>query len=436
MPLPTPRPGPPHAVAVLPRPHRRLRPADRRRAAAARLPRRERGRAPRRSRHRAAVTTQLPLLIPLLADEDAAVRQAASRPVGHTGDTGIALPAVRTRLTAETEPVVRAELLTAYSRLDRAGAVAESLALLGPDTPAPLRLAALFAALGPQEPWLASPHDAALGLLPAHATAATGYAEEHWEPLSAIVELLLRRDTDADRDSALTLLDTALRDKRPDVRAEALWAADRACMLSRSAPQTADPRHRPTRRRPHGRPATGQDRPGRRRGRAPPRRTRRATGRRGVRPGPPHSSWWHLRPSPRCQPGLSAEARTPCSAPPGPPPRPMCLSRSTRNCSPRSALAWPPRRWRDPRDARTAVARRTPTTTTPPGWSTCSGCGAPGRPGAARTLRHPASVPLRCHRHRLRRRRPWAGAARAGRHSPAGRRRQAARGPGTARTDQ
>ncbi|RSS64651.1 hypothetical protein EF912_01940 [Streptomyces sp. WAC07061] len=190
---------------------------------------------------RAAVTAQLPLLVPLLADEDAAVRQAAGWTAGHTRDTGIALPAVRARLAAETEPVVRAELLTAYSRLDRAGAVAEARSLLGPDTPAPLRLAAVFAALGPGEPWLAVHRTALLSLLPARETAADGYADEHRDPLSAVVEILLGRDTDADRESALALLDTALRDERPDVRAEALWAADRACVLSRGAPQRLIP---------------------------------------------------------------------------------------------------------------------------------------------------------------------------------------------------
>ncbi|WP_445283544.1 hypothetical protein [Streptomyces sp. DSM 118148] len=190
---------------------------------------------------RAAVTAQLPLLIPLLADEDAAVRQAAGWTVGHTRDTRTALPAVRARLAAETEPAVRAELLTAYGRSDRAGAVAEARALLGPDTPAPMRLAAVFAALNAEEPWRAAHRDAVLGLLPARETARSGYADEHREPLRTIVGILLGRDTDADRESALALLHAALRDERPEVRAEALWAADHACAVSRSAPQRLIP---------------------------------------------------------------------------------------------------------------------------------------------------------------------------------------------------
>ncbi|EFL12820.1 predicted protein, partial [Streptomyces sp. C] len=194
---------------------------------------------------RAAVTAQLPLLVPLLADEDVAVRQAAGWTVGHTRFTRTTLSGVRARLAAETEPTVRAELLTAYSRLDRAGAVAEARTLLGPDTPVPLRLAAVFAALGPGEPWLAAHRDAVLGLLPARETAASGYADEHRDPLSAIVEILLGRDADADREGALALLDAALRDERPGVRAEALWAADRPSPLSRSAPQRLVPASHP-----------------------------------------------------------------------------------------------------------------------------------------------------------------------------------------------
>ncbi|MEU6299246.1 HEAT repeat domain-containing protein [Streptomyces erythrochromogenes] len=190
---------------------------------------------------RAAVTAQLPLLITLLADEDPAVRQAAGWTVGHTRDTCTALPAVRARLAAETDPAVRAELLTAYSRLDPAGAAAEARALLGPDTPAPLRLAAVFAVLDAGETWLAAHRDAVLGLLPAREAARSGHADEHREPLRAIVAILLGRDTDADRESALALLVAALRDERPEVRAEALWAADRACTLSRGAPQQLIP---------------------------------------------------------------------------------------------------------------------------------------------------------------------------------------------------
>ncbi|WP_282204870.1 hypothetical protein [Kitasatospora fiedleri] len=190
---------------------------------------------------RAAVAAQLPLLLPLLADQDAAVRQAAGWTVGHTRDTGPALPAVRARLAVETQPVVRAELLTAYGRLDRAGAAAEARALLGPDTPAPLRLAAVFAALDAGEPWRAAHHSAVLGLLPAAGTAGSGHTYEHREPLRAIVGALLERDTEADRESALALLDAALRDERPEVRAEALWAADLACARSRSAPRRLIP---------------------------------------------------------------------------------------------------------------------------------------------------------------------------------------------------
>ncbi|MGR6998632.1 HEAT repeat domain-containing protein [Yinghuangia aomiensis] len=167
---------------------------------------------------RAAVAAQLPLLIPLLADEDPAVRQTAGRTIGHTRDTRTAPAAVRARLAAETDPAVRAELLTAYSRLDRTGAAAEARTLLGPDTPAPLRLAAVLTALDAGEPWLAAHRDAVLALLPTHETAGSAVAHEYREPLLTIVGILLGRDTDADRDSAFALLDAALRDPAPRFR--------------------------------------------------------------------------------------------------------------------------------------------------------------------------------------------------------------------------
>ncbi|MFJ8028781.1 hypothetical protein [Streptomyces sp. NPDC096311] len=55
--------------------------------------------------------------------------------------------------------------------------------------------------------------------------------------LSAVVEALRNRDRLADREAAYALVDVALRDGRGEVRGEAVWTADRACMLSRSAPR-------------------------------------------------------------------------------------------------------------------------------------------------------------------------------------------------------
>ncbi|MFJ3217981.1 HEAT repeat domain-containing protein [Kitasatospora sp. NPDC086801] len=186
---------------------------------------------------RAAVVDQLPLLLPLLADGSAAVRQAAAWAVGQTRAVDPALPALRHRWASETDPVVRGELLTALGRLDRSGAATEAGPLLGEDTPAPLRLAAVLAGLDAGEPWTGAHHAAVLALLPTDPIAADRYDLDRREPLRAITEDLLLRETPADRDAAYALLDRALRDERPEVRAEAVWAAEHACQLSRSAPR-------------------------------------------------------------------------------------------------------------------------------------------------------------------------------------------------------
>ncbi|MEU9446109.1 hypothetical protein AB0D42_35660 [Streptomyces sp. NPDC048304] len=190
---------------------------------------------------RAAVATQIPLLIPLLAHKDVNVRLLTAWTLGHTRNTEAAPVALWNRWTTETDPGVRAELLVALGRVDLAGAAVEARALLGADTPAPLRLAALLVALGAGEPWTDVHHDAALGLLPAREFTVDQYSMHHREPLHAIVDSLLRRDTEADRETAFALLDAALRDGRPEVRTEALSAAHHACYLSRSAPQRLVP---------------------------------------------------------------------------------------------------------------------------------------------------------------------------------------------------
>ncbi|MFF3617568.1 hypothetical protein [Streptomyces sp. NPDC002580] len=59
---------------------------------------------------------------------------------------------------------------------------------------------------------------------------------ERGEPLTAVVEALLGRGRSTEREKAFALVEAALHDGRAEVRAEGVWAADRACMLSRSAP--------------------------------------------------------------------------------------------------------------------------------------------------------------------------------------------------------
>ncbi|MGV9310587.1 HEAT repeat domain-containing protein [Streptomyces sp. NPDC003691] len=183
---------------------------------------------------RAAVTDRLPLLLPLLAAPDPGVRRTAAWAVSHTR-AAAALPALLARWETETEPAVRAELLAGLARIAPPSAVAAADAVLESFESGEVLLAAVLARLDTGAPWTEAMHQAMLALLPADSVA-SDLDFERSEPLCAVVEALLLRDRETEREAALALVDAALRDARAEVRAEGLWAADRACMLSRSAP--------------------------------------------------------------------------------------------------------------------------------------------------------------------------------------------------------
>lgn len=213
---------------------------------------------------RTAVAAQLPLVLPLLDAGDAQVRQGAAWACGHAAGgsrTWAALEgagpglegtrpvsdgtrpvlegtwaALERRWVVEGEPLVRAELLAAMVRLDPAAAVGEATAALDPTGPAELRLAGVLACLDAGLPWSAVHHDTVLKLLPADDLVSGRFDEDRREPLQAIVDILLRRATADDREAAFGLLEAALALPGPDARAEAVWAADHACINSRSAP--------------------------------------------------------------------------------------------------------------------------------------------------------------------------------------------------------
>lgn len=213
---------------------------------------------------RTAVAAQLPLVLPLLDAGDAQVRQGAAWACGHAAGgsrtwaalegTGPGLEGTRPvsdgtrpvlegtwaalerRWVVEGEPLVRAELLAAMVRLDPAAAVGAATAALDPTGPAELRLAGVLACLDAGLPWSAVHHDTVLMLLPADDLVSGRFDEDRREPLQAIVDILLRRATADDREAAFGLLEAALALPGPDARAEAVWAADHACMNSRSAP--------------------------------------------------------------------------------------------------------------------------------------------------------------------------------------------------------
>lgn len=186
---------------------------------------------------RAAVAGQLPLLLPLLNAAEPEVRRTAVWAMSHTGTTALVLPALRRRWEEEAERQVRAEVLSGISRLDPPAGAAAAATVLDPSQPAGIRMAALFACLDAGLPWTEAHHTTMLSLLPTEPLGGDCLDLERSEPFTAVVEALLNRDRLADREAAFALVDAALRDGRAEVRAEAVWTADRACMLSRSAPR-------------------------------------------------------------------------------------------------------------------------------------------------------------------------------------------------------
>ncbi|MEV5618517.1 HEAT repeat domain-containing protein [Streptomyces bacillaris] len=188
---------------------------------------------------RRAVVTQLPLLLGALDHQDRAVRQAAAWAAGWTGAAGAdtAVPALRDRAAVETDPLVRAELLSALAQLDPDGTARAATEAIGPDgSPPELRIAALLASADIGLPWTPAHHEAALALLPLDRLVADRFDHVRNEPLHHLTVTLLLRDTDPDREAVFALLDGALRHPDPEARTEAVWAALTACELSRGAP--------------------------------------------------------------------------------------------------------------------------------------------------------------------------------------------------------
>ncbi|WP_405452936.1 hypothetical protein OG350_33425 [Streptomyces achromogenes] len=190
----------------------------------------------------AAVVAQLPLLLPLLSDGTAEVRQCAAWAVAQCGPEAgpAARTALRRRWAAESDPVVRADVLTACVLV--APDTAEELCAAGldPAEPAPVRVAAVLAGVEAGRPW-----DAALATTVA-ALAPLGRHTEgsQWErePLRDLVVALYERgEADVATEVVVSALDrgvAAVRagaDPGPAVT-EATWAAETLALRSRRAP--------------------------------------------------------------------------------------------------------------------------------------------------------------------------------------------------------
>lgn len=186
---------------------------------------------------RRAVTAELPLLLASVKAEDSGVRQAAAWAAAMTGATGEAYGVLRERFAAEADPQVLAELLGGLVHLDPAGTAALAAGAIGPGRPAEVRIAAVMGCVDAGADWGPEHHDAMLALLPADDLVAGRMDLDRNEPLQYVVTSLLLRDTPADRDGAYELLGAALRTGHPGVLAEAVWAAESAVQVSRSARQ-------------------------------------------------------------------------------------------------------------------------------------------------------------------------------------------------------
>ncbi|MGW9121620.1 hypothetical protein ACWGRV_34260 [Streptomyces sp. NPDC055663] len=186
---------------------------------------------------RTAVVGELALILTTVDAEDPRLRRAAVWAAAMTGVAERVLPVLHRRWKTETDPLVRAELLGAMAHLDPSGTAGAATAAIGADEPGEVRIAALLACVDGGLPWGPAHHGEMLSLLPVNGLVEDRLDLERNEPLQYVVEALLLRDTDADRDAAYTLLDAALRSADPDAREEALWAAETACLLSRSAPE-------------------------------------------------------------------------------------------------------------------------------------------------------------------------------------------------------
>jgi HEAT repeat protein len=178
---------------------------------------------------RAAVTAEVPRLLPLLADPDPGVRETAAYTLAQCPDmAGPTVAELRQRWAVEDVPLVRASLLGALGHLDPTGC-AGLLSALGDPHPA-VRAAAALAIASAGLPW------------PGHATAGVISAYGDLDPLrgwvwaeSDSLDKLLERFDDIG-DVPATVLGALVHAPSAQVRTEAAGAVSHLNRLRRSAP--------------------------------------------------------------------------------------------------------------------------------------------------------------------------------------------------------
>ncbi|MEU9606623.1 HEAT repeat domain-containing protein [Streptomyces sp. NPDC048057] len=189
---------------------------------------------------RGAVAAQLPLVLPLCGAADEEERRAAVWAAGRTGDASV-LAVLHERWAQEKAAGVRAEVLAALAHVDPADATTLARGALAADVPGEVRLVAVMACVDAGLPFDAVHQETLLSLLPADPLVSGRFDEDRSEPLHHVVDALLLRDSAADREAAYALVEAALALSDPEARAEALWAAEHACLISRGAPPRLAP---------------------------------------------------------------------------------------------------------------------------------------------------------------------------------------------------
>ncbi|MEU9245479.1 hypothetical protein [Streptomyces sp. NPDC048385] len=192
---------------------------------------------------RDAVATQLGLLLPLLADNDREVRRTTAWTVAQCRSAAgpDARAALWVRWAAESDPAVRADVLTACALLDPDAAEELCSAVLAGNEPAPVQVAALLVTADCGLPWdtQMTAHVTALVPLERHGFGAL------WErePLQALAKALHTR---GDADTAMDVVGSALgravalrlqgSEHAQAATTEARWAAESLARRSRTAP--------------------------------------------------------------------------------------------------------------------------------------------------------------------------------------------------------
>ncbi|MEU2622092.1 hypothetical protein ABZ642_28865 [Streptomyces sp. NPDC007157] len=192
---------------------------------------------------RDAVAAQLGLLLSLLADSDRKVRRTMAWTVAQCRSAAgpDARGALRARWAAESDPAVRADVLTACALLDPDAAEELCSAVLAGDEPAPVRIAALLVTADCGLPWDMKMTASVTTLVPLERHGFGALWER--EPLQALVKALHTR---GEADTAIDLVGSALgraaalrlqgSEHAQAATTEARWAAEFLARRSRTAP--------------------------------------------------------------------------------------------------------------------------------------------------------------------------------------------------------